>query len=141
MINRSRKAFTLLELLVVVVVLGILALVAVPVFRSAIDGTTDSVVEQTALAIAREADSIAMFNAGADLGETTGANIDEAVSNANTAGNFADAGWALDSAAGSVVGCYEISLTKAGQTDTYTVDVNTSSTPDRARVQEGALCV
>ena len=64
MLNRTRKAFTLLELIVVVVVLGILALIAVPTFRSVIDSSAQSVAEQSAGTIARNANAIAAFDGG-----------------------------------------------------------------------------
>ena len=68
MLNRTRKAFTLLELIVVVVVLGILALIAVPTFRSVIDSSAQSVAEQSAGTIARNANAIAAFDGGATTG-------------------------------------------------------------------------
>ena len=64
MLNRTRKAFTLLELIVVVVVLGILALIAVPTFRSVIDSSAGSVAEQSAGSVARNANAIAAFDGG-----------------------------------------------------------------------------
>jgi prepilin-type N-terminal cleavage/methylation domain-containing protein len=59
MLKRTRKAFTLLELIVVVIVLGILALIAVPTFRSVTNNASASVAESTAGAIARNANALA----------------------------------------------------------------------------------
>ena len=55
MFNKSiLKAFTLLELIVVVVVLGILAMLAVPTFNTVKEKSADSVANKNASAIQRD---------------------------------------------------------------------------------------
>jgi len=130
MMNRSKKAFTLLELIVVVVVLGILALVAVPSFKGVIDNTRGSVAEQTARSIARDANALAAFNTGAATNETSNANIDAATAEANLL--EAD-GWTVDTAEANGA---DITLAKNGETTTYCISV-TAGSPDRATVASG----
>jgi type IV pilus assembly protein PilA len=112
MLKRMSKAFTLLELIVVVIVLGILALVAVPAFSGVINNSTDSVVENTAKAVARNANALAAFNDGDQANLTSEGNIDEAIG--DIALDTAD-GWAKDTADNS------IELSKNGNTETYYV--------------------
>lgn len=122
--KRMFKAFTLLELIVVVIVLGILALVAVPAFTGVINNSTGSVVENTAKAVARDANALAAFNSGADANLTSDSNINAALD--ETTLDTAD-GWAKDNAANSV------SLSKNGNTETYHICV----VSDRAVAQTG----
>lgn len=110
--KRMQKAFTLLELIVVVIVLGILALVAVPAFSGVINNTNESVVESTAKSVARAADALSVFNDGAQVNLTSSTNIADAIT--DTTLNTAD-GWAKDATAGS------ISLNKNGNTETFYV--------------------
>ena len=53
--TRKGKGFTLLELIVVLVILGILALIAIPTFQSVINGSRQGAVMTTAHSIARNA--------------------------------------------------------------------------------------
>jgi len=122
--KRMFKAFTLLELIVVVIVLGILALVAVPAFTGVINNSAGSVVENTAKAIARDANALAAFNSGDQANLTSDANINSAIG--ETSLDTAD-GWASDAAANSV------SLSKNGNTETFHICV----VADRAVVQTG----
>lgn len=130
MMNRTKKAFTLLELIVVVVVLGILALVAVPSFTGVINNSRGSVAENTAASIARDANALAAFNSGSGANETNDGNIDAAVAEVGL--DTAD-GWAVDTS--STAGA-QIALSKNGATDTYCISV-TAGTPDRATVASG----
>ena len=54
MLNKVKKAFTLLELIVVIVVLGILAALAVPTFSTVKDKSADSIAIKNAQAVQRD---------------------------------------------------------------------------------------
>ena len=75
MINRTKKAFTLLELIVVLLVLGILAAIAVPTFNSVKESSVSRAALTNAQAIARNANAISAAEAG---GVTTQAHVDTA---------------------------------------------------------------
>jgi len=127
MMNRTKKAFTLLELIVVVVILGILALVAVPSFAGVINNTRGDVAEQTARSIARDANALAAFNDGSATNQTSNANIDTAIGEADLS---TDDGWFVSTTAGDGG---EIALSKNGSTTRYCIETNTAS-PVRAVV-------
>ena len=55
--NKVRKGFTLLELIVVIVVLGILAALAVPTFSTVKDKSADSIALKNAQAVQRDFDA------------------------------------------------------------------------------------
>lgn len=133
MMNRTKKAFTLLELIIVVVVLGILALVAVPSFKGVIDNTSADVAESTARAIARDANALAAFNTGTDTNQATNANIDTAVGETMLS---TDDGWAVDTAEANGA---DITLTKNGTASIYCISVTAASgsQPARATVSSG----
>jgi type IV pilus assembly protein PilA len=78
MLNKSKKAFTLLELIVVLVVLGILAALAIPSFAKVQKNAAGTVASSTAKSIARDANALGAQNMGASNGTTTAANIDTA---------------------------------------------------------------
>ena len=59
---RTRKAFTLLELVVALVVLGILAAIAVPTFLTVVGNSKNGVAQTDAMSIARNAISLAGTN-------------------------------------------------------------------------------
>ena len=62
MLARSKKAFTLLELIVVIVVLGILAALAIPSFTTVKQKAADKVAFNSAASIYRAASAAAAFN-------------------------------------------------------------------------------
>lgn len=74
MIARSKKAFTLLELIVVVVVLGILAALAIPSFSTVKQSAADKVALNSAASIYRNAEALAAFD-GVSVNDT---HIDDA---------------------------------------------------------------
>ena len=71
MLTRARKGFTLLELIVVLVILGILALIAIPTFSSLINSAAGKSALETAGSLARDANANAAINNSA----TTIANV------------------------------------------------------------------
>ena len=65
MLNRmKKKAFTMVELIVVIVILGVLAALTVPAFTSVINKSKQEVAVQEASAVAREARAMAAFDGG-----------------------------------------------------------------------------
>jgi type IV pilus assembly protein PilA len=75
MITRTKKAFTLLELIVVLLVLGILAAIAVPTFNTVKTNSVKRTALSNAQAIARNANAISASEAG---GVTTSDHVDTA---------------------------------------------------------------
>ena len=63
MIKATKKAFTLLELIVVIVVLGILAALAVPTFSTVKEKSADSIALKNAQAVQRDFDAQAAIAA------------------------------------------------------------------------------
>ena len=75
MSTRNKKAFTLLELIVVLVILGILAALAIPTFNRVQQNSAASVASATAKSLARDANALGAQNTGASAGITYAANI------------------------------------------------------------------
>ena len=101
--TRTRKAFTILELIVVIVILGILALLAIPTFNAVIGRAKDSNVQSAAASFDRNVRALAAFdeaapNRGEDVITAAGELFD--VSMRATAGS----GPAGASPAGNTVG-------------------------------------
>ena len=103
MLTRTRQAFTILELIVVIVILGILALLAIPTFNAVIGRAKDSNVKSAAVSFDRNLRALAAFdeaapNRGEDVITAAGELFD--VSMRATAGS----GTAGASPAGNIVG-------------------------------------
>jgi MSHA pilin protein MshA len=81
MLNRTKKAFTLLELIVVLLVLGILAAIAVPTFATVKENAAERTFQATADAIARNAAAIAASSNDGD-NDVSGADITAAAGEA-----------------------------------------------------------
>jgi general secretion pathway protein G len=64
MVNRARRAFTLIEILIVVVILGILAAIVIPQFTEASDDAARSSVRST-LQVLRSQHELYKFKSGA----------------------------------------------------------------------------
>ena len=62
MLNRTRKGMTLLELIVVIVILGILALIAIPTFAAIINKSKTQSAVTTAQALDKDAMGLAAFD-------------------------------------------------------------------------------
>jgi type IV pilus assembly protein PilA len=92
MLARTRKAFTLLELIVVIVILGILALIAIPTYNAVMERSRQSSAKRTAEAVGRSAVALAKFDQAAINGDVDGAGagtatfLDNAVTEANRDG-------------------------------------------------------
>jgi prepilin-type N-terminal cleavage/methylation domain-containing protein len=84
MLQRVKKAFTLVELIVVVVVLGIIAALAIATFSTVRQEAASSVAERTAEGIARNANAIGAFNGGTTQADLATA-YDEAIGTTATA--------------------------------------------------------
>jgi prepilin-type N-terminal cleavage/methylation domain-containing protein len=102
-----RKAFTLLELIVVVVVLGILAALAIPSFSTVKQSAAEKVAYQSAEGIVRNAEALAAFD-GAALNNTY---LDTA--GADTAGYNGSAN--------------TVTITSGGKTAVATIDASTGA--------------
>jgi prepilin-type N-terminal cleavage/methylation domain-containing protein len=64
--NRTRQGFTLLELVVVVVVIGILAAIAIPTFMNSVDKSRRASALTTSAAIWKSATNLAAFDTNQD---------------------------------------------------------------------------
>ena len=80
---QNRKGFTLLELIVVIVVAGILAGIAIPSFNAVKTKAKESAAVQEAKAFAKEVTALAAFTQASDASDFT----DEA--DADSAGTYA----------------------------------------------------
>lgn len=87
---RPTAAFTLLELVVAVIVIGVLALLAVPALRGVVDESTAAVASRTAESVARDATALAGSNTGASTNIVSNANIDAAVADTTL---LTESGW------------------------------------------------
>ena len=86
MLARSKKAFTLLELIVVIVVLGILAALAIPSFTTVKQKAADKVAFNSAASIYRAASAAAAFNG-------TSASYSDLITASNEIGTTGNTTW------------------------------------------------
>jgi len=96
MLNRTMKAFTLLELIVVLLVLGILAAIAVPTFNTVKKNSAEKTFQASAEAVARNANAIAAT--ATTGGETTLDHVEDA---AGETSGVSDTGGVLSGTVGS----------------------------------------
>ena len=107
MLTRTRKAFTMLELIVVIVILGILALLAIPTFNAVIGRAKESNVKAAAASFDRTGRALSGFDQDPP---NTKSHVDEAVGEATTSGVTA-----APVQRGAAVGFYEdVTITQDG---------------------------
>jgi prepilin-type N-terminal cleavage/methylation domain-containing protein len=104
MLTRTKKAFTLLELIVVLLVLGILAAIAVPTFNTVKRNSAVQTAEASAEGVARNADSIAASSG--DNGAVAQGDLDTAISESESFTHTAG-----DLTATKTVGGYTVTCT------------------------------
>ena len=119
-IRKNKKAFTLLELIVVLVILGILAALAIPSFNRVQQNSAAQVASSTAKSLVRDANALAAQNQGASAGITYAANIYTAYTELTVPSNLT-ASW---SAAGSSV---TLQVNGGGQGQVCYVGLGTNS--------------
>jgi prepilin-type N-terminal cleavage/methylation domain-containing protein len=115
LINRGRKALTLIELIVVIVIVGILAAIAAVGFQTVIDRTNESAIEQAASQFDKEYRALLAFEAGSSTPRAATALV------ADVAADFSGATLVGDGSAGSVcvhANGYEATLTLATNAQT-----------------------
>ena len=112
MLNRIKnsRGFSLIELAVVLIIIGVIAAIAIPTFQTVIDKSEQRAVDSTADALVRNLDALGAFENGA----LTNANVFAAMGEA--AGIAAPA--SLTAAETGITGNgYSFTLTAAGATD------------------------
>jgi type IV pilus assembly protein PilA len=117
MLARTKKAFTLIELIAVVVVLGILAALAVPTFNTVKNNSAKEVVSRSADTIMSNAFALAAFNETGQ-GVTSATNIADAVAEAGLNASYV---WSANTTGGT------LAFTKNGETYTATLVEGSSS--------------
>jgi type IV pilus assembly protein PilA len=115
MLNKSKKAFTLLELIVVLVVLGILAALAIPSFAKVQKNAAATVAMSTAKSIARDANALGAQNLGSSAGTTQAFNVDTAYGEVVAPSNAT----ITNANSGEVV----VTVTGGGEAQTCTVSI------------------
>ena len=98
----ARKAFTLLELIVVIVVAGILAGIAIPTFNAVKTRSNEQRAVMEAKAFAKEVESLAAFTEGGDASSFT-SNADADATGTYVANTDATTGGVFTSSNGMAV--------------------------------------
>jgi prepilin-type N-terminal cleavage/methylation domain-containing protein len=115
--GRSR-AFTLLELIVVIVILGVLALIAIPTFSAVIERSKTSAAQRSAEAIGRNALALAAFdqqsNVDADATPNNAADSDTYLQKAAVEAGLAKTDVTTDGTHKVTVNGYDVPLTFTG---------------------------
>ena len=133
MSSRNKKAFTLLELIVVLVILGILAALAIPSFNRTQQNSAAQVSTQTAKSLARNANALGAQNIGASAGITYAANIYTAYTELTAPSNLTKA-W--DGTAGSVT----LTVNGGGQSQICYVTISSSKAVSSGTTTSGYSC-
>jgi len=128
---RNKKAFTLLELIVVLVILGILAALAIPSFNKVQQNSAASVASSTAKSLARDANALGAQNASTSAGLTATANIYTAYTELTVPSNLT-ASWNGTAATLTVNG--------GGVAQTCQVVITSNSAVTSGTTASGATC-
>jgi prepilin-type N-terminal cleavage/methylation domain-containing protein len=126
MLTRTRKAFTLLELIVVIVILGVLALIAIPTYNAVIGKSNKSAAARTGESIGRDVVALSSFNPS-DLYTAAAmtANFATAKSEANPSTDYTisvlTAHDGVDTTSDTPDDFYTFTVQKGGQTATVTI--------------------
>jgi prepilin-type N-terminal cleavage/methylation domain-containing protein len=132
MLNKSKKAFTLLELIVVLVVLGILAALAIPSFAKVQKNAAATVSASTAKSIARDANALGAQNLGSSAGTTENFNVDTAFGEVVAPSNAT----ITNATSGSVV----VTVTGGGQAQTCYVSITSGTATANGTTLSGQSC-
>jgi len=133
MSTRNKKAFTLLELIVVLVILGILAALAIPSFNKVQQNSASSVASSTAKSLARDANALGAQNASTSAGLTSAANIYTAYTEVTVPSNLTRT-W--DGTAGSVT----LTVNGGGVAQTCYVKITSNNAVSNGTTASGATC-
>ena len=133
MLNRNKKAFTLLELIVVLVVLGILAALAIPSFAKVQKNAAATVAISTAKSIARDASALGAQNIGSSAGSVQNANLDTAFAEVTAPSNAT-----LAHTTGAATAT--VSVTGGGEAELCTVTVSAGAVTTTGTTASGASC-
>jgi prepilin-type N-terminal cleavage/methylation domain-containing protein len=133
MLNKSKKAFTLLELIVVLVVLGILAALAIPSFAKVQKNAAATVASSTAKSIARDANALGAQNQGSTAGTTINANLDTAFAEVTAPSNAV-----ISDPASS--GSMTVTVTGGGEAQVCTVSITSGLASSNGTTASGQVC-
>ena len=133
MLNKSKKAFTLLELIVVLVVLGILAALAIPSFAKVQKNAAATVAMSTAKSIARDAAALGAQNLGSSAGSVQNYNLDVAFAEVTAPSN---ATLAHTNGAATAT----VSVTGGGEAQICTVTVSAGAVTTTGTTASGQSC-
>ena len=133
MLNRNKKGFTLLELIVVLVVLGILAALAIPSFSKVQKNAAANVAVSTAKSIARDASALGAQNIGSSAGSVQNSNLDVAHAEVTAPSNAT-----LTHTTGSSIST--VSVTGGGEAQLCTVTVSAGSVSTTGTTASGKAC-
>ena len=130
---RNKKAFTLLELIVVLVILGILAALAIPSFNKVQQNSASSVASSTAKSLARDANALGAQNASTSAGLTAAANIYTAYTELTVPSNLT-ASWSAAN------GSATMTVNGGGVAQTCYVVITSNNAVSSGTTASGATC-
>ena len=132
-IRKNKKAFTLLELIVVLVILGILAALAIPSFNRVQQNSAAQVASSTAKSLARDANALGAQNQGTSAGLTSAANIYTAYTELTVPSNLTASWSAANSSA-------TLTVNGGGQQQICYVVITSNSAVSSGTTNSGRTC-